>query len=249
MGNKIPRIAFFVEGLSETIFIRTLLLRTFNNSLVQVRCIRLLNTFKGPPCYSFLNKNAKLSFLIADVEGEGNVISAIKERKDNFLSLDYKKIIGLKDMYSDGYSRISPRKIDDKVTSQFFSRTAKEISKMGSDRIKFHFAVMELEAWFLAMDGLLEKIDSRLTSEFLKKRLGYDLSRVDPEVYYFKPSSDFKKILRLADKSYNKSKGVLEGIMGKMTKDDFINLSQAGKVGHYKIFLTEVHSGLGSYLI
>jgi hypothetical protein len=40
------------------------------------------------------------------------------------------------------------------------------------NKIHFHFAIMELEAWWLCMYTLLTKIDNRLTVELIAEQFG-----------------------------------------------------------------------------
>jgi hypothetical protein len=64
-------------------------------------------------------------------------------------------------------------------------------------QIHFYFAIMEFEAWLLAMYENFEKINSLLTIEFIKNNLGYDLSMIDPQIEFFKPSNEIRKILKI----------------------------------------------------
>ena len=251
MVNKLIKVAFFVEGLTETIFIRSLLLNIFDSSKLEIECIRLFNTSKGEPTYSIFNDLAIMKVLIIDVEGDSKVLSGIKERENNFFNQSYKKIIGLRDMYSDEYKNLSKKKgADEKTNSLVISRTQSEINKMTHPNlIKLHFAIMEIEAWFLAMTDVLSKVDSRLTPNFIKNKLGFDILIIDPQFYFRKPSRDLEKVYALVGKTYDKTKSCLEGLMSKIQKEDFYNLYSSGKVSHYKNFFEDIKEGLEGYLI
>lgn len=250
MANKPIKIAFFVEGLTETIFIRRLLLSIFDNSKIEIRSLRLFNTSKGTPTYSVINDFAEIRFLLVDVEGDSNVLSGIKEREKNFFSQGYKKIIGLRDMYSNQYNNLTKKKrVDEGVISLLISRAQSEINKMSKPTlIKLHFAIMEIEAWFIAMVDVLNKIDVRLTQSFIKRKLSFDILVIDPQFYFRKPSRDLEKVYALVGKTYQKTKESLESLMSKMQKEDFYNLYSSGKVSNYKIFFEDVTEGFKNYL-
>lgn len=73
-------------------------------------------------------------------------------------------------MYSQAYSEISPRIIDNNVMQQFIEGAKHSIATMSQpDKIHFHFAIMELEAWWLCMYTLFAKIDKQLTVEFISQ--------------------------------------------------------------------------------
>jgi len=250
MENNYIRIAFFVEGLTETIFIRSLLLNIFDSSKLEIMFVRLLNSSRGAPTYSMPNPTAIIKFLLIDVEGDSNVLSGIKEREKDFFSKGYKKIIGLRDMYSDEYKRTSKkREIDDRIVSLIISKAQGEIDKMNNPKlIKLHFATMEIEAWFIAMVDVLNKIDIRLTHSFIKRKLSFDILIIDPQLFFRKPSNDLAKIYLLVGKTYQKTKKSLESLMSKMQKEDFYNLYNSGKVSNYKIFFEDVTEGFENYL-
>jgi len=73
-------------------------------------------------------------------------------------------------MYSQAYRKKSKKVIDDKVTQKSIELVTTTIAEMSNpDKISFHFAIMELEAWWLSMYNLFAKIDDRLTVSFIEK--------------------------------------------------------------------------------
>lgn len=214
--------------------------------------IRLFNTSKGTPTYNVLNDFAEISFLLVDVEGDSNVLSGIKEREKNFFSQKYKKIVGLRDMYSDEYESLSKKKgiIDQEATSLITAKVQDEINKMSHPNlIKLHFAIMEIEAWFIGMIDVLHRVDSRITPDFIKSKLSFDILTIDPQLSFKKPSSDLSKIYTLVGKTYDKTRACLESLMSKMQKKDFYNLYSSGKVSHYNNFFKDVTEKFEGYLI
>jgi len=113
------KVAVFVEGQGEQIFVRHLL-----NYLIEPTkfsfeclCLRAGNLDRVP--YTHKNEPAEIHFLIINAQGDGSVLPAIKKREQGLLRQDYHKIIGLRDMYSQAYCEISPGVIDDKLIQQF----------------------------------------------------------------------------------------------------------------------------------
>lgn len=251
MENNPIRIAFFVEGLTETIFIRSLLLNVFDNSKAEILCIRLFNTSKEVPTYSISNDSATIKFLLIDVEGDSNVLSGIKEREESFFNQGYKKIIGLRDMYSDEYDNLSKKKgVNKRVISLIISKVQSEIDKMSHPTlIKLHFAIMEIEAWFMAMVDVLNRIDSQLTPDFIKSKLGFDILIIDPQTFFRTPSNELEKIYALVGKTYDKTRHCLESLMSKMQKEDFYNLHRSDNVSRYKNFFEDATRGFENYVI
>jgi len=124
------------------------------------------------------------------------VLPAIKKREQGLFSQCFHKIIGLRDMYSQAYREISPGVIDENLIQQFIDGANNNIAMMSHpEKIHFHFAIMELEAWWLCMYRIFAKIDHRLTVEFIAEQLGYDLSVIDAETTFFHPALKITEIL------------------------------------------------------
>lgn len=176
-------------------------------------------------------------------------MSGIKERERDFFGLGYMKIFGLRDMYSSEYDSLSSSGgVDQVVILKIQSKVQEEINKMSNPSlINFHFAIMEIEAWFLAMIAVLSRVDSQITPDFVKNKLGYDLSPIDPELFFRKPSADLEKIYTLVGKNYDKSTHCLESLMSKMQRQDYYDLCDSGKVACYKRFFEDITADLGDY--
>ena len=98
-------------------------------------------------------------------------------------------IVGLNDMFSDAYhAKVKNRQIDLKVNETFKNIRKNIIQQKKFDKIMTsHFAIMEVEAWFLGMYDYLQKINSQLTPELIKTRLGTDITQ-DPEITVYHPA-------------------------------------------------------------
>jgi hypothetical protein len=219
------KVAVFVEGQGEQIFVRELLFYLGNPAKFRFECLRLEAGNLEEVPYTYGSKDAEIYFLIVNVQGDTNVLKTINQRERGLLAAGYSKIIGLRDMYSKAYRDISADQIDDAVTQRFIEGANNTIATMSQpEKIHLHFAIMELEAWWLCMYTLLEKIDSQLTVEYIAQQLGYDLSTLDAETAFFHPVATLNQILSLVGGRYEKHFSEVESIMSKMTFDDICEI-------------------------
>jgi hypothetical protein len=219
------KVAVFVEGQGEQVFVRHLLYYLLEPSKLSFECLRLCSETLEEVPYAYENKQAEVYFLIINTQGDGSVLPAIKKREQGLFRQGFNKIIGLRDMYSQAYSEISPRIIDNNVIQQFIEGAKRSIATMSQpDKIHFHFAIMELEAWWLCMYTLFAKIDKQLTVEFISQKLGYDLSAIDAEKVFFHPASNVTKILNLVGINYNKHLSEVESIISSISFDDIVDV-------------------------
>lgn len=247
--SNVVKIAIFVEGQTEAVFTRTLISQFFNNAKVSIEIIKLVNP-RGKCAHSFSNKNARLYFYIYDVEGDVNVLSAIKERASSIFNKGFKQIISLRDMYSREYDQVSGGRIKSDITQKFIRDTKAEIAKLpNSDKIFFHFAIMEIEAWILAMHKFLRRINPGLTSDKIYRSLNVNIGRIDPEQKFYKPSNELDKIFRLVNRRYRKSIPTAERIMSKIYKQDFERALKSPKVPAFTSYYKSITKGKRRYLI
>ena len=186
------KIAVFVEGQSELIFIRNYLYKMIDNSRLSFECVKLYEERMQKVKHSkFSSPNADYYFLIVDVGNDSRVTSAIKERANNLIRNGYSKVLGIRDMYCQEYDQRSPNKINEDISKQFIDASLKIINNMGNSQdIIIIFSIMELEAWFLGMYNIFEKIDARLSIDFIENKLNYNLKDIDPQNIFYRPSKE-----------------------------------------------------------
>ncbi len=238
------RIAIFAEGQAELIFIRCLLFNTLDPSKMSFECYELLAHSQSAVPYHYRNPSADIHFLILNVHGDEGVLSSIKERERNLIERrGYETIIGLRDMYSDYYIKRSPNVINEAVSSQIIENNNATVENMTySDRIKLHFAIMEVEAWFLGMYNLFRKIDSLLTLEYIKQHLKIDLKIADPQKDFYRPSNQVHEIFQLCGREYKKKQGEVESICSKMDSTDFDNARENSRCACFNAFYEDMIS-------
>lgn len=243
------KIAIFTEGQTESIFVRHLLLNIVDASKMCLECIELLKHIKTEKTFSHQCPEPEVYFLIVDAHGDAGVVSAIKEREGELLSSSsgYEKIIGLRDLYCRVYKELSPGKIDDEVSSKIIEGISRTISFMVNHKqIEVFYAVMEIEAWFLAMYRLMEKINALLTIEYIHQQLKYDIKKIDPQISFYKPSKELRKVLELCNINYDKKKDGVESIISKISVEDYKDAVEGNRTENFGIFYNEIKRLAGS---
>ena len=244
------KVAIFTEGQSELIFVRELLLRLVDTSGMWLQCLELLSHQLSDVEFEHRCVEPKIFFLLVDVHGDEGVLSSIKEREINLVEKGgYERIIGLRDMYCEQYVKKSPGKIDDRVSAMIIENCELVVQNMRyNDKIKVLFAVMELEAWFLAMYNLLKRIHSLLTVDYIKNHTGIDLKDKDPERAFYRPSQEMKIVFNLCEMQYKKKKNEIENIARNMAARDLADARENGRCEHLGKFLEEIRGIASRYL-
>ncbi len=235
------KIAIFAEGLTEQIFVRYFLSLTLGWDKISFECFKLHADSMIHAPFTYRNKNAEIYFLIVNVANDERVLSAVKEREEKLIQRGYEKIIALRDMYSQAYRNKAGHEIKDTITEEFISGSLGTIQKMSDpDKIKICFAIMELEAWFLSMHNMFERIDPALTITYIEEKLGFNLSIIDPQTEFFKPADILINVLELIGLQYDKSAHVIESICSKININDFSDAFENGRCISFKSFHDEI---------
>lgn len=213
------RVAIFVEGQSELIFVREFLLKWFNYQ-VDLECRNLFTDEKIDRAdYDFSNPSTDVHFQVINVGMDGNVLSRILSREQYLYNASYEKIIGLRDMYSGDYKRIAQDRIVDlQVNGRFKQGALVSIDQKAKrpGQIRFCFAIMELEAWWIGIPSLWESIDAELKQQNERWFLF-------PESI-FHPAVFIDQIFQSKNNTYKKKKAEVESIVGKISREDYVEL-------------------------
>ena len=241
------RVVVFTEGQTEQIFVRELLFRIFDPSKLSLVCWELLAGNRSSTPYKYHNAPnpcVEIHFMIINVHGDEAVMSTIEEREKSLIEKGgFERIIGLRDMYSEKYDKLANGTINDAVSSQIIRSNKSKIQQMNyHDRIKLYFAIMEVEAWFLGMYSLFQKIDKNLTVDHIKQKLGIDLKAIDPQEAFYKPSHQLNSVIELRGGKYSKKKTEVESICCKMESKDFENARENGRCKCFDDFYKEIMS-------
>ncbi|SFE92160.1 protein of unknown function [Chitinophaga sp. CF118] len=229
------RTAVFVEGQTELIFVRELLLKVFEYQNISLECFNLFtDTNFHPTDYAFPNPDAAHFFQIINVGNDKSVLTRILKRESYLKNAGFQRIIGLRDMYSGEYrDLVKNQSIDNDINQKFIDGHRSQIK---SGDIFFSFAIMEIESWLLGLRRSFERMDNRLTPEFINEHVGFDLNTVDPEKTFFHPADNVHDIFQLVGQRYSKSKGDINALVSHIERNDYIELLESTKCNSFKEF-------------
>jgi hypothetical protein len=239
------RIAVFTEGQTELVFVRNLVGVIHGYENICFTCMNLHAESLREVPYKHTCPNPKVEYLIVNVAGDSKVLSAITEREEKLIDEGYDEVIGLRDMYCEEYVNSSST-IDPNLNQSFISNHHETINTLANaDKIRFFFAIMEIESWILAMYTLLEKYNPALTKEYIIQCLNIDLENIDPEEVFFHPTLTMMDIFAITGDNYDKSKDVSEAIFHNLTTDDLGVGTEGARCECLSLFLECLRSHRG----
>lgn len=234
------KVAVYVEGLTEQIFVRELLYvwYGYDTNLIGFHCysLRADNLHDAP--YNIGSQESEYFYQIINVGNDESVLSKMLHEVERLTNQGFTTIIGLKDMYGDKYKSLSQsREVQQTLNEKFIEGAKNSIRYYGvEDHVHICFAIMEIEAWFLGLETLFSSIDISLTPEAIQEKTSIDI-RQDPEVTSFHPYVTLCKILDLKGIRYNKHESDISSLISKLTKTDYEILLDSGKCASFKTFL------------
>ncbi len=239
------KVAVFVEGQAELIFVREMLLRMYNYQHIGINCYSLVSNDLINAPYEFGSTGEPNYYMIINVGNDNSVLSKILSRADGLSKKGYDKIIGLRDVYGDVYRKHNKgqRSINQNIISKMRDVAQEQINNTDySNYIKLFFAIMEVEAWFLGF-GKFEGVDASLSTDFIKTNLKYDLDNCDPETTYYHPARVIGDIYNLAGAKYDKHNSDVSSLVSNLTEEDYHNLMNSSKCSSFALFAQELLSG------
>ncbi|MDE6339527.1 MAG: DUF4276 family protein [Muribaculaceae bacterium] len=234
------RIAVYVEGQTELIFIREFLRKWYNydSSKLGFRCYRLQSEQMCKTEFSFGNNSSERFYIIVNAGGDKKALSKALDNAQNHRDLGFDRVLVLRDMYSEQYKEAQPEQvIDDNIIKHFIVDAQDSIKdKKFNGFVHCHFAIMEVEAWLLGMGWYLQKVDKSLTQDCLLKELKFDLE-ADPETTVYHPAQRLTDIYEHVGKIYDKHKHDVNSIMSHFDKTDFQLLLDLDKCASFNAFI------------
>lgn len=192
------RIAFFVEGCSEMLFVEKLIheIAGKNNVVIERGYIRggnripkKLQIFSGKG----ITTGCLYYVLILNCQGDHQVVSRIMEEHLSFLQNGYEKIIGIRDVRPD-FLRSEISALRNSVSSILGGLP------IATDMV---LSEMEIEAIFLAETSHFQKISPAITVETIKNRLGFDPMTQDMQLRD-DPATDLGNCYAIGGRTYMK---------------------------------------------
>jgi len=227
------RIAIFVEGKTERKFAKKLIGRRYGH--LRIRVTEMIR--KGKNAYianGELRESPGLecSFLLVEVPSREKIPSYVRDNAPNMvLKQSFNLLLGLQDLY--------PEKRSDKMRTMDLINMSLGKSPV-YDKISVILAIMETEAWFLCDWRMFERIDARLTADYIRSHLAIDIANNDPEEAYGHPSKTVDDILKLVQLRYRKRSSEIDRIVGNI--DIEYLCSCTSKINSFFKFVTKLDS-------
>ena len=180
---KSKRLAVFVEGQTEQLFLREFIEQIAGQGNIDFECQSIRNILQLKQTKAIQNEKHKI--LIYDCQGDEVVKSVILEQRASLVQAGYSMILGLRDLY--------PETIQDlqkvKAKLQYGVPTA---------GVPTHIllAVAEIEAWFLQEHSHFPKIDPTLDVSSFKALFDFDPATECAETVAAPPSCCMRSIRR-----------------------------------------------------
>ncbi len=215
------KIAIFVEGLTESIFVHKLIEYFYGyKGGLKIKPRKIRGKYRIINAYENSGSTPAYYVLIYDSGQDRRVVSDIKQNAENMIKNEqFDMIIGLRDLYPNKRQELGKmEKAMAKVLANIYS----------PGRVKVHVAVMETEAWFLADFGMLFKTDTTLNVNNIKQVTNLQIDQIDPEKTIDHPANVIDAIFKTIGKRYRKHEDEIHGIVSKLDFD-FLCLDAVAK--------------------
>jgi hypothetical protein len=232
------KIACFVEGQTEQIFVERLFQKIAGYKKISIETRKWQGTKDNRRIQSrkqSIVKDAPFLVLLYNCGCDSQVVSDIRKQHESLTNSGYEKILGLRDLYPDPLERKQEKETGTTGLLRHLQKTGVPISVI--------FAVMEIEAGFLAEWNYFAKIDNRLTCDFILQECGLDLRNIVDIEQRAHPSQDLDKIYRLVSRKYDKSEQTSQEIINNLDYERlYVHL--VNSVKELKRFIDEIDSFL-----
>ena len=196
------RIAFFVEGFSEMLFVEQLVTAIAGAHKVVVEQHQIKGGVRVPRSVVVVKAAAadqgqEFYVLIVDCCGDHQVKTRLLEEHENLTKAGYEKIICIRD--------VRPTFTREQIPQ--LEMGLRKYVKGSLAPVDFVLSTMEVEAWFIAEFNHFSKIDASITVEKVYKLLGFHPENDDPSLRD-EPADDLRKCYALGGKTYEKSEAI-----------------------------------------
>jgi hypothetical protein len=192
------RIAFFVEGYSEMLFVERLVVAIAGKNEVRIEEVRIKGGRTVPKSMVTVKAadddiGQEYYVLIVDCGGDHQVRSRLDEEHQRLTEKGYEKIVCIRD--------VRPLFTREEIPRLYAGLNSGINATLAP--VDFILSIMEVEAWFLAEFNHYEKIDPTITSQAITSLLAYNPITDDPALRD-KPASDLNLSYAVAGKTYSK---------------------------------------------
>lgn len=205
------RIAFFVEGQTEQIFLNRLVREILGYDYTNV----ILKQYRGGATVPKREINITRSMaiapryevLISDCGSDNRVKSEMLAQMSSLKANGFERVIGLRDLY--------PMHLDELPKLEKGLRFLPQSQQKNSKFMEMVIAVREVETWFIGEYTHFQRVDKRLDKSKINRYLGFDISMVDAETIEH-PAKTLDEIYRLVGKTYIKRRWQVQRIVKKL---------------------------------
>lgn len=232
------RAVVYVEGITEAGFVYQLIKKKYQDRWTDFRleCLNLDPESAADDLWAYGDENSENYYLIYDSCSDGSVSSDMLDRFENHRRNGFDRVIGLRDVYSDRYFDLYGRTTERQSVDSFINDMQEAIREVDdSGFVQLRFAIMETEAWMLAMSDVFSRIDPKLNAEWLLEKVKIDINE-DPETAYVHPFKRMEEVFQSISKSYSKHWVEIKEIVFKLEWDDFDKLYNSGKCNSFRVF-------------
>lgn len=193
-NTSLNKVAIFVEGLTEELFVVQLITELAQNNRLQ---IEVAKQWRGKVCLSAStgpNSSTTLYVLVINCSSDGQVKTQIKEQHESLKNAGYTAILGLRDVY--------PFKRQDipKITQHLHTGLPTT-----PPQPTIHLAVMEVEAWFIDEHTHFNRISHELDIGNISAH-GFDITNI-PAENWGHPADTLDNIYKIGHARYMSNKG------------------------------------------
>ncbi len=228
------RIAFFVEGLTEQLFLTKLISEvcTKNHLAITLKkgiggsCIPIsFTTISAKP----EDSDCKYSVLIYDCSSQNNIKSYLLEQRESLIRNGYSRLIGIRDVYP-----MDRGDIHNLQRGLYYQVPQKPIA------VDFYLSIMEIEAWFLSEANHYSKVSNQLTVDLIHQSLAFHPVNDNMEER-LNPALDLHNSYQLVGESYAKNKGSIERTINAL---DYAELffQLPNKIPSLRILVNEINA-------
>lgn len=236
------KVAIYVEGVTEAGFVYRLIGEKYkwDWTLFRLECLHLDPEKAADDLRDYGSENSDNYFLIFDSCSDGAVSSDILSRFENHRLNGFDKVVGLRDVYSDRYIDLYGRNATKQNVEHFIKDMQDTILESAKDGfVQLRFAIMETEAWMLAMSDVFSRINPQIDAQWLLEKISIDVA-VDPETSIVHPYSKLEEIYTSIARTYSKHWGEIKEIIFKLTWNDFDKLYHSGKCNSFREFYDSI---------
>ena len=237
------KYAVYVEGKSELLFVADVLQKysDYDPKVCGLRCINLnADDFERMNHPVQGDEQSERFYQIVNVNNDNRVISKLNKDIPGLLAQGYNVVIGLRDVFGEAYKHLTNEMpvVDRDMIIKMHGAQSSAIKAPEGIDCRLHFAIMEYEAWMLALIENFVRDKGKDVDE-LCRQLGVDRT-VDFENTIYHPYPMLKKIYQACGSDYGKHGSESFSFLETLAVDDYERLRQSGRCASFAKFLNSL---------